>query len=77
MRDMEFTIEGNKEKLNIGQEVNILEGKLPSSYYYFIENAIGMSANFTNSKRLKTRVGTVKEIKETPRFNIAVLEFDE
>lgn len=77
MRTMEFTIEDNKDKLEIGQEVNIIESKLPSSYYYSIENAIGMSANFANSKRLKTRVGTVMEIKETPRFNIAVLEFNE
>lgn len=77
MRIMEFTIEDNKDKLVIGQDVNIIEGKLPSSYYYFIENAIGMSANFSNAERLNTRVGKVAEIKETPRFNYAVLIFDE
>lgn len=77
MRTVEFTIEDNKDKIEIGQEVNIIEGKLPSSYYYYIENAIGMSANFPSAERLNTRVGKVAEIKETPRFNYAVLVFDE
>ena len=34
-------------------------------------------ANFRQAERLKTRRGTVKELKETPQFHIAVLEFDE
>ena len=36
-----------------------------------------MSGNFKSTERLKTRKGIVKEIKETPRFHVAVLEFDE
>ncbi len=76
MREMEFTIE-NTEALKPGMEVNVTEGVLPSSYYYTIEHALGMSANFKQSERLKTRRGTVKELKETSRFHIAVLEFDE
>jgi hypothetical protein len=36
-----------------------------------------MSANFKQAERLKTRRGIVKELKETPQFHIAVLEFDE
>ena len=42
-----------------------------------IEHALGMSANFKQAERLKTRRGIVKELKETPQFHIAVLEFDE
>ena len=76
MREMEFTIE-NTDALKPGMEVNGTEGVLPSSYYYTIEHALGMSANFKQSERLKTRRGTVKELKETSRFHIAVLEFDE
>ena len=76
MREMEFTIE-NTEALKPGMEVNVIKGILPSSYYYMIEHALGMSANFIQGERLKTRRGRVKELKETPQFHIAVLEFDE
>ena len=76
MRTIEFTIE-NIEAFRIGQALEVTEGKLPTSYFYTIEDAVGMSGNFTNAERLKTRTGTVVEIKETPRFHVAVLEFDE
>ena len=52
MREMEFTIE-NTEALRPGMEVNVTEGVLPSSYYYMIEHALGMSANFKYAERLK------------------------
>ena len=55
----EFTIE-NTEALKPGMEVNVTEGVLPSSYYYMIEHALGMSANFKQAERLKTRRGTVR-----------------
>ena len=73
---MEFTSE-TTEALRPGMEVNVTEGVLPSSYYYMIEHALGMSANFKYAERLKSRRGVVKELKETPQFQIAVLEFDE
>ena len=76
MREMEFTIE-NTEALKPGMEVNVTEGVLPSSYYYMIEHALGMSANFKQAERLKTRRGTVRELIETPQIHIAVLEFDD
>lgn len=76
MRTMEFTIE-NKDALKIGQEVSVSEGVLPSSYYYMIEHAIGMSGNFKSTERLKSEKGVVKELKETEKFNVAVLEFEE
>lgn len=77
MRTMEFTIENNGNLLEIGQEVNVIESKLPTSYYYTIENALGMSKNFFSHERLKTTHGIVIEKKKTDKFNIAVLEFDE
>lgn len=76
MREMEFTIE-NREALKIGQEVGVSEGVLPSSYYYMIEHAIGMSGNFKSTERLKSTKGIVKELKETEKFHVAVLEFNE
>lgn len=77
MRTMEFTIEDNWNMLEIGQEVNVIESKLPTSYYYTIENALGMSRNYSNQDRLKTMRGVVKDKKHTGRFDIAILEFDE
>ena len=68
MRTMEFTIE-NIGAFSIGQTLEVTEGKLPTSYFYTIEHALGMSGNFKNADRLKTRKGPVVEIKETPRFH--------
>ena len=48
MREMEFTIE-DTEALKPGMEVGVTEGVLPTSYYYTIEHALGMSANFKHS----------------------------
>ena len=76
MRTMEFTV----EKLNameVGQELGVTEGILPSSYYYTLEHALGMRGNFSSRERLKSKSGKVVELKKTPKFNIAVLEFDE
>ena len=50
MREMEFTIE-NKEALKIGQEICVTEGVLPSSYYYMMQHALGMSRNFKSTQR--------------------------
>ena len=76
MREMDFTIE-DVNALKIGQEIKVVESQLPSSYYYTMEHALGMSGIYKSTERLKTRTGLVKEIKETPRFHVAVLEFDE
>lgn len=77
MRKMEFTIEDNWNKLDIGQEVKVIESKLPTSYFYTIENALGMSKNYSNQERLKTMHGTIIDKRPGEKFDIAVLEFDE
>lgn len=76
MRLMDFTTE-SLDKFELGQELEVIESQLPTSYYYTIEHAFGMSSNFKNSERLKTTKGKVADIKKTERFNIVVLEFDE
>ena len=63
--------------VEIGQQVEITEGLLPASYYYTIEPAVAMSGNFKLTERLKSRVGIVKDIKETDRGFFVTCEFDE
>lgn len=50
---------------------------LPSSYYYVLEHALGISKNFKNAERLKTTTGTVVDTRKTSRFDFVILEFDE
>ena len=61
-----------------GQEVEIREGYLPNSvFYYVIEPAVAMSANFPLGERLFARSGTVTEVKEEPRGFYVTVSFEE
>ena len=62
MRDMEFTM-SRPNLVKAGDEVEITEGKLPSSYYYTIEPALAMSDNIPALRRLTSLHATVKEVK--------------
>ena len=76
MREMEFKME-REGLLQVGDKVTVTEGVLPSSYYYTLEPAIAMSANFGFSERIKSTKGIVKDIHETPRGFFVTVEFDE
>ena len=76
MRTMEFTMV-RSGLVEVGQSVTVTEGKLPGSYYYTIEPAVAMSANFTKAERLTATEGIVREIKETPRGFFVVVEFED
>ncbi|WP_373213921.1 hypothetical protein [Ruminococcus sp. 5_1_39BFAA] len=76
MRTMEFSIEDNGPMLEVGRVYEVKEFET-SFYTYMIEDALGMSKPYPASERLKSRSGKVIEKKETDRFKIAVLEFDE
>jgi len=76
VREMEFKME-RKGLVQQGEEVNVTESALPTSYYYTIVPAVAMSKNYQGYERLRSRKGIVKEIRETPRGFYIVVVFDE
>ena len=48
-----------RDVLNIGDQVEIIEGSLPFSYYYTVVPALAMSKNYKNADRIKSRNGAV------------------
>ena len=76
MRQMEFKME-RPGLVKPGQEVSIIEGKVAAYFYYTIEPAVAMSANYRSWERLKSKTGRVIDVKETPRGFYVVCEFDE
>lgn len=63
--------------LEIGQEVTVTEGVLPSNYYYTIDPSLAMSANFPFRERLLSGSGRVADIAENERGFYVTVEFDE
>ncbi len=76
LREMEFKME-RQGLLKVGQEVEVSESALPTSYYYTIIPAIAMSKNYQAHERLYVTRGIVKEINETDRGFYTLVEFDE
>lgn len=73
---MEFKME-RPGLLEVGQEISVTEGLLPSNYYYTIDPALAMSANIPFSKRLTSSKGVVTDIVENERGFYVTAEFDE
>jgi len=76
-RLMKFKME-RPGQVEIGQIVDIREGNLPNSvFYYVIEPAVAMSGNFPLGERLLARTGTVTEIAEESRGFYVTVSFEE
>ena len=76
VRKMEFKME-RRGLLEIGQEITVTEGLLPSNYYYVIDPAFAMSANIPFRDRLKSNKGVVTDVIENARGFYVMVEFDE
>lgn len=76
MRSMEFKME-RQGLLEVGQEISVTEGLLPSNYYYTIDPSIAMSANIPFNKRLISSRGVVTDIVENSGGFYVTVEFDE
>lgn len=76
MRRLEFKME-RQGLLEVGQEISVTEGMLPSNYYYTIDPSLAMSANIPFPERLKSEKGVVVDITENARGFYVTAEFDE
>ena len=75
MRTEPFTMERNV--LEVGQEVEITEGKLPRAYYYTAEPAAAMSANIPFNRRITSTKGVVTAKRLEGSTYIVDITFDE
>ena len=76
MREMEFKME-REGLLKAGDHVEIVEGVLPSNYYYTIHPSLAMSGNFPFSERLMAREGIVEAVEQTERGFYDKVIFDQ
>lgn len=76
MRKLEFKME-RSGLLEVGQDITVTEGVLPSNYYYTIDPSLAMSANIPFRYRLKSKTGKVVDIVENARGFYVTAEFDE
>lgn len=75
-RIMEFKME-RQGLLEVGQNITVTEGVLPSNYYYTIDPSLAMSGNYPFSERMRAREGVVTDIKQTERGFYVTCEFEE
>jgi len=66
-----------RDVLEVGDEVTIIEGQLPFSYYYTIVPALAMSRNYTNANRIRSREGVVVSKERFGSTYEVYVDFDE
>jgi hypothetical protein len=75
MRNLEFKME-RPGLLEIGQQISVSEGALPSNVYYTIDPCLAMSGNIPSRERLLSNKGRVVDVKENERGFYVTVEFD-
>ena len=60
-----------------GDRVRVSEGVLPYSWYYTIEPAVAMSANYGSRERLRTTEGEVTKVRTDASGYTVTVVFDE
>lgn len=75
-RTMEFKME-RQGLLNVGDQITVTEGVLPSNYYYTIDPSLAMSGNYPFRERLLAREGVVTDIVQNERGFYVTVEFQE
>lgn len=76
MRTMEFKME-RPNLVKEGDVVEILERSSPVNYHYIIEPAVAMSGCYLERERLKSKKGTVIEIKQSQSGYYVIVAFEE
>ncbi|SEA02945.1 hypothetical protein SAMN02745687_01489 [Lachnospiraceae bacterium NK3A20] len=76
MRKMDFKME-RPGLLKEGDHVKVVEGTLPSSYYYTIDPSLAMSGNWPFTKRLQSTEGVVSSVEQNERGYYVTVAFDE
>lgn len=75
MRLEPFTME--RDILEVGDEVDVTESKLPRAWYYTAEPAAAMSGNYTVSERIKSPKGIIRKKELNGATWTIYIEFDE
>ena len=76
MRVEEFKME-RENLVKPGDVVKIVEGVLPSSWYYTVVPAVAMSRNYKFGERIKSTEGVVERVDKTERGYFVKVRFDE
>ncbi|MBQ6549922.1 MAG: hypothetical protein IJL78_00755 [Lachnospiraceae bacterium] len=75
MRKEVFTME--RDIAEVGDRLEITEGRLPRAYYYTAEPAVAMSGNFAPQDRITSTSGVIVDKVRHGSSFLITLEFDE